>query len=64
MINQKIVKDLSIKDEILNKKHVTNLKWKDSTLALHAGEETKYGDSHSTPIFATSTFLSSVSHVK
>ena len=34
----------------------TNLNWKKSTLALHAGEETKYADSHSTPIFATSTF--------
>ncbi|MHA2363923.1 MAG: trans-sulfuration enzyme family protein [Candidatus Hodarchaeales archaeon] len=35
-----------------------NLKysWKDSTIALHAGEETKYADSHTTPIFATSTF--------
>ncbi len=36
--------------------HKINLKWKDSTLALHAGEETKYNDAHSTPIFATSTF--------
>ena len=44
-------------EEVDNKlKHKINLNWKDSTLALHAGEETKYADAHSTPIFATSTF--------
>ena len=37
-------------------KHKINLNWKESTIALHAGEETKYGDAHNTPIFATSTF--------
>jgi methionine-gamma-lyase len=32
------------------------LEWKDSTLALHGGEDKNYNDSHATPIFATSTF--------
>lgn len=34
----------------------TNLNWKISTLALHAGDDEKYADSLITPIFATSTF--------
>lgn len=33
------------------------LKRKIHTQALHAGEETKYADSHITPIFSTSTFV-------
>ncbi|MFW9930656.1 MAG: aminotransferase class I/II-fold pyridoxal phosphate-dependent enzyme, partial [Candidatus Thorarchaeota archaeon] len=36
--------------------HQINYNWKNSTLALHAGEETKFADAHVTPIFATSTF--------
>ncbi len=39
-----------------HKEHKFNFNWKDSTIALHAGEEIKYGDAHNTPIFATSTF--------
>ena len=52
-------KNLLIEDENENKdhkEHTFNFNWKDSTIALHAGEETKYGDAHNTPIFATSTF--------
>ena len=36
-----------------NKKHKFNFNWKESTVALHAGEVTNYGDAHNTPIFAT-----------
>jgi len=34
-----------------------NLNWKISTQALHAGENMHFSDSHTTPIFATSTFI-------
>ena len=39
-----------------HKEHTFNFNWRDSTIALHGGEEVKYGDAHNTPIFATSTF--------
>ncbi|MCK4848335.1 MAG: aminotransferase class I/II-fold pyridoxal phosphate-dependent enzyme [Candidatus Heimdallarchaeota archaeon] len=36
--------------------HETNLNWRLATIALHAGEEEKFADSHTMPIFSTSTF--------